>query len=155
MLLKRLDRALYNDGSLIATADGGLLIAHHGINGLRLIALRPDGSQRWERSLQQLTSGAPQLVAVGKEVYAVMKEGDVWWIDQKLGEAQRVLDGARLLTLPGNVRSVVTSSGTLIVDARGGRLVALDPSAGIWIDSNDTGPFDDLAGTGHNQHPQH
>ena len=71
-------------------------------------------------------------------MYAVTQEGDVWWIDQKLGEAQRVLDGTRLLTLPGSVRSVVTSGGTLIVDSRGGRLVALDPSAGIWVDSNDT-----------------
>ena len=88
-------------------------------------------------------------------MYAVTQEGDVWWIDQKLGEAQRVLDGTRLLTLPGSVRSVVTSGGTLIVDTRGGRLVALDPSAGIWVDSNDTSMFDDLAGTGHNQHPQH
>ncbi len=79
----------------------------------------------------------------------------MWLIDQQLGEAQRVLDGTRLLTLPGSVRSAVTSSGTLIFDARGGRLVALDPSAGIWVDPNDTGRFDELTGTGHNQHPQY
>jgi hypothetical protein len=90
-----------------------------------------------------------------KAVYAVTQEGDVWWIDQELGEAQRVLDGTRLLTLPGDVRSVVTAGGTLIADGRGGRLVALDPSAGIRLEPNDTGRFDELAGTGHNQHPQH
>ena len=154
-LLKQLDRTGYDQGSLIVTPDGGVIVAHNGANGRRLIALRPDGSLRWERSIQTITGSAPQLIAIKREVYAVTREGDVWWIDQKLGEAQRVLDGTRLLTLPGNVRSVVTSSGTLIVDARGGRLVALDPSAGIWVDSNGTGPFDDLAGTGHNQHPQH
>ena len=137
-LLKQLDRTGTNQGSLIVTPDGGVIVAHHGVNGRRLIALRPDGSLRWERSIQSLTGGAPHLISIKGEVYAVTQEGDVWWIDQKLGEAQRVLDGARLLNLPGNVRSVVTAAGTLIVDARGGRLVALDPSAGIWVDSNDT-----------------
>lgn len=154
-LLMQLDRAGYSQGGLIVTPDGGVIIAHQGVDGRRLLALRSDGSLRWDRSIQKITSGAPELIAIKGEMYAVTQEGDVWWIDQKLGEAQRVLDGTRLLTLPGSVRSVVTSGGTLIVDTRGGRLVALDPSAGLWVDSNDTSMFDDLAGTGHNQHPQH
>jgi hypothetical protein len=137
-LLKQLDRTGTNQGGLIVTPDGGVIVAHHGVNGRRLIALQPDGSLRWERSIQSITGGAPHLISIKGEVYAVTQEGDVWWIDQKLGEAQRVLDGTRLLTLPGSVRSVITAAGTLIVDARGGRLVALDPSAGIWVDSNDT-----------------
>jgi hypothetical protein len=153
-LLKQLDQAGHNQGSLIATPDGGVIVAHSGVSGRRLIALRPDGSLHWERSIQTITGSAPQLIEIKREVYAVTQEGDVWWIDQKLGEAQRVLDGTRLLALSGDVRSAVTSSGTLILDARGGRLVALDPSAGIWVDSNDTGLFDELAGTSHNQHPQ-
>jgi murein DD-endopeptidase MepM/ murein hydrolase activator NlpD len=139
-LLKRLDRVVYNDGSLIATGDGGLLIAHHSINVLRLIALRSDGSQRWERSLQQLTDGAPRLVASGQEVYAVTKEGDVWWIDQRSGEAQRVLDGTRLDNLPGQVRAFTTSRGNLIVDFRGGRIVALDPRVAVVADEADDRP---------------
>ena len=154
-LVKQLDRTGYNQGNLVVAPDGGVIVAHNGVNGRRLIALRPDGSLRWDRSIQTITGSAPQLIAIKNQVYAVTQEGDVWWIDQKLGEAQRVLDGTRLLTLPGNVRSVVTTSGTLIVDVRGGRLVALDPSAGIWVDSNDIGLFDELTGTGHNQHPQH
>jgi hypothetical protein len=133
-LLKLLDRVMYNDGSLIATAAGGLIISHHGVNGIRLIALRSDGSQRWERSLQQLTGGAPQLVVVGQEVYAVTKEGDVWWIDQRSGEAQRVLAGTRLENLPGSVRAFTTSRGGLIIDFRGGRIVALDPRVAVVAD---------------------
>ncbi len=154
-LFTQLDRAGYNQGSLIVAPDGGVIVAHNGVNGRRLIALRPDGSLRWDRSIQATTGSTPQLIAIKSQVYAVTQEGDVWWIDQKLGEAQRVLDGTRLLTLPGGVRSAVTSSGTLIFDARGGRLVALDPSAGIWVDSNDAGRFDELTGTGHNQQPQY
>ena len=119
-LLKQLDRTGSNQGSLIVTPDGGVIVAHHGVNDLRLIALRPDGSLRWDRSLHSLTGGAPHLRLIKGEVYAVTQEGDVWWIDQGLGEAQRVLDGTRLLTLPGSVRSVITAAGTLIVDARGG-----------------------------------
>jgi murein DD-endopeptidase MepM/ murein hydrolase activator NlpD len=134
MLVKQLDRLLYNDGSLLVTTDGGLLLAHHSLNDVRLIALRADGSLRWERSLQQLTKGAPQLVAVGQEVYAVTQEGDVWWIDQRSGEAQRVLAGTRLNNLPGPVRAFTTSRGNLIIDFRGGRLVALNPRVAVVAD---------------------
>ena len=126
-LLKEFDRMLYNDGSMLATLDGSLLLAHHGLRDVRLIALEPDGSLRWERSLQPLTQGAPQLVAIRDEVYAVTVEGDVWWIDQRSGEAQRVLDGERLENLPGPARVFTTSRGSLIFDFRGGRLVAFDP----------------------------
>ncbi len=139
-LLKQFDRMLYNDGSLIATSDGGLIMSHHGLNDIRLIALRADGSQRWERSIQQLTQGAPQLVAIRDEVYAVTVEGDVWWIDQRSGEAQRVLDGTRLDNLPGPVRAFVTARGNLIVDFRGGRIVALDPQAAVVADEADDRP---------------
>ena len=130
-LLKPLDRTGYGQGSLIAMPDGSVIIAHNGIAGRRLIALRPDGSLRWDRSIQEITDGAPQLIAINGQAYAVTQEGDVWWIDQKQGEAQRVLDGTRLLILPGNMRSAVTSRGTLIFDARGGRLIALDPRVAI------------------------
>ncbi len=130
-LLKLLDPIGYGQGSLIAMPNGGVIIAHNGVAGRRLIALQPDGSLRWDRSIHEITSAAPQLIAIEDQVYAVTQEGDVWWIDQKLGEAQRVLAGKRLLILPGAVRSAVTSHGTLIFDARGGRLIALDPSAAI------------------------
>ena len=126
-LLKLLDRTGQGQGSLVATGDGGVIMAHNGMNGRRLIALWPDGSLRWDRSVQELTGGAPHLVLVKDEVYAVTQEGDVWWIDQELGAAQRILDGARLLTLRGSARSFITSDGTLIIDARGGRLIAFDP----------------------------
>jgi outer membrane protein assembly factor BamB len=136
-LLKLLDRTGYTQGGLIVTPDGGVMIAHSGVDGRRLIALRPDGSLRWDRSIQQITGEAPHLIVIKDDVYAVTQEGDVWWIDQKLGEAQRVLDGTRLLTLPGGVQSVVLPDGTLILDARGGRLIALDPHAGIILEVED------------------
>jgi outer membrane protein assembly factor BamB len=126
-LLKLLDRTGTTRGSMIALPDGGVLLAHNGTSGRRLIALNPDGTLRWDRSIQRLTDEAPQLVNIDGEVYAVTPEGDVWWIDQAWGDAQRVLDGTRWETLPGRFRSVVASDGTLIFDARGGRLIALDP----------------------------
>lgn len=139
-LLKLLDRTGYTRGSLIVTPDGGVLLAHNGVDGRRLIALRPDGSLRWDRSIQHVTGDAPHLILIKEDVFAVTQEGDVWWIDQKLGEAQRVLDGTRLLTLPGGARSVVTADGTLIFDARGGRLIALDPRAAIIPETADDLP---------------
>ncbi len=138
-LLRQFDRASFGADSLVATSDG-VIIAHNGVNGRRLIALRLDGSPRWDRSIQAVTGSAPQLISIKGEVYAVTKEGDVWWIDQKLGEVQRVLDGTRPLTLSGRVRSVVTARGTLIFDARGGRLIALDPHAAIIPEIDDARP---------------
>lgn len=140
-IVKELDRVVYGEGQVIAAPagalKGGLILAHHGVNGRRLIALRPDGALRWERSIQRITGSAPQLVVIDDEVYALTEEGDVWWIDQRTGEAQRVLDGTRWLTLSGEVRSVVTAEGTLIFDARGGRLVALNPAQAIMAEPAD------------------
>jgi outer membrane protein assembly factor BamB len=154
-VVQSLDRVVYNDGSLVTTSDGGVMLAHHGINGIRLIALRPDGSLRWVRSIQQLTRGAPQLVVVRNEVYAVTQEGDVWWIDQRSGEAQRVLAGARLNNLPGLVHVFATLRGNLVIDFRGGRLVTLDPQAAVVADEADeqTRSFDEFRITDNNQHP--
>ena len=139
-LLKSFDQTGYSPGSLIVMSDGGVIMAHDGVAGRRLIALRPDGSLRWDRSIQQITGSAPQLSLIEDQVYAVTQEGDVWWIDQQRGEAQRVLDGTRLLTLPGAGRSVVTANGTLIFDARGGRLIALDPHAAIMPEADPRRP---------------
>ncbi len=143
-ILKLLDQTRYGRGSLAVTSSGSVFVAHNGINGRRLIALWPDGSLRWDRSIQALTNSAPQLAVVKGEVYAVTQEGDVWWIDQEWGEAQRILDGTRWLTLPGSVRSFVTSAGTLILDARGGRLVAFDPQAVPVLRVEPPGLFDDF-----------
>jgi murein DD-endopeptidase MepM/ murein hydrolase activator NlpD len=136
-LLKLLDRTAAGQGSLVVTSDGGVIVAHNGANDRRLMALRPDGSLRWDRSIRAVTGGAPHLVSIKSEVYAVTPEGGVWWIDQQRGEAQRVLDGVRLLSLAGGAHSVVTADGTLIFDARGGRLIALDPSAAIVPEAAD------------------
>lgn len=126
-VVKTFDRVLLGEGQVIAAPTGGLILAHHGIGGPRLIALRPDGSLRWEWSLQPWTSSAPRLITARGEVYAATQEGDVWRIDQQTGAGQRVLDGTRLLALPGKRQLFVTAYGTLISDARGGRLVAVAP----------------------------
>jgi murein DD-endopeptidase MepM/ murein hydrolase activator NlpD len=139
-LLKLLDRTGYTRGSVIALPDGGVMIAHEGADGRRLIALRSDGSLRWDRSLPRLTSAAPHLIVIKDAVYAVTSEGDVWWIDQRSGDAQRVLDGARWLTLSGAIRAIAAADGTLVFDARGGRLIALDPQAGIIPEAEDDYP---------------
>ena len=79
-------------------------------------------------------------MVVGKEVYAVTVEGDVWWIDQRSGAAQSVLDGTRLNYLPGPVRAFAASRGSLIVDFRGGRIVAFNPQAAVVADEVDDRP---------------
>ncbi len=139
-LVKLLDRAVYSEGSLITAWDGSVIVAHHGIIDRRLIALNPDGTLRWEKSIAVLTTQAPELIAVGRRVYAVTAEGDVWWIDPQTGDTQRLLDGQRLDFLPGRMRILTTRLGTLIIDFRGGRIIALDPRAALVPEEQELRP---------------
>ena len=139
-LIRPLDRRTYDDGSLVTAWDGSVIVAHHGVDDRRLMAFNPDGSLRWERSIATLTAGAPELIAVGRRVYAVTAEGDVWWIDSQSGATQRVLAAQRLQSLPGRARVFTTDYGVLIIDFRGGRLLALDPRAAIPPPERDAQP---------------
>jgi outer membrane protein assembly factor BamB len=145
-LLKPLDRQTHNDGSLVTAWDGTVIVSHHGVIDRRLLAFNPDGTLRWERSIAALTAQAPELVAVGRRVYAVTTEGDVWWIDPQTGDTQRVLHGHRLDSLPGQIHILVTNLSTLIIDYRGGRLIALDPRRAVTSIEQDDVPQRDAPG---------
>ncbi len=139
-VIKALDRQMFDGGSLVTAWDGTIIIAHHGANDLRLMAFTPAGVLRWENSIAALTARAPELIKVGREVYAATTEGDLWWIDAQTGEAQRVLDGSRLDLLPGDIRAVTAASNLTIIDFRGGRLIALDPQQAITPEEPDDRP---------------
>ncbi len=139
-VIKTLDRQMVDDGSLITTWDGTIIVAHHGASDLRLMAFNPDGSLRWENSIASLTARAPELIKVGRQVYAATAEGDLWWIDAQTGEAQRVLDGQRVYSLPGQVHAVTTAYDRAIIDFRGGRLIAIDPQKAVKLEEPDNRP---------------
>jgi len=126
-----LDDALLTDGQVVAAYDGTLLMAHHSYTDRRLIALDPDGSLRWDRSVQGLGRTLPQMMVIGRRVYAVTSNGDVLSIDLATGESQRVFDGGGLTFLGGRLWVQLLPNGRLAFDFRGGRLIALDPRAAL------------------------
>lgn len=128
-----LDDARFTDGQVVAAYDGTLLVAHRGYTDRRLIALNPDGSLRWDRSVQALGRTLPQLVVIGRSVYAVTADGDVLLIDPATGESRRVFDGGGLTFLGGRMWAQPLPNGRLAFDFRGGRLIVLDPRAALPV----------------------
>ncbi len=132
-LVRPLDDARFTDGQVVTADDGTLLVAHRGYSDRRLIALNADGSLRWERSVQGLGRSLPQLVKLGRQVYAVTSTGDVLLIDLATGESRRVFDGGGLTFLSGQLWAQVLPNGRLAFDFRGGRLIVLDPRAALPV----------------------
>jgi len=132
-LVLPVDDAHFTDGQVVAAYDGTLLVAHHGYANRRLIALNPDGSLRWDRSIQGLGRALPQLIAIGRSVYAVTSDGDVLLIDLATGESRRVFDGGGPTFVAGHMWAQPLPNGRLAFDFRGGRLIVLDPRAALPV----------------------
>ena len=132
-LVLPLDDARFADGQVVAAHDGTLLAVHRGLADRRVIALNPDGSQRWDRSVQGVGRALPQLVVMGRNVYAVTSNGDVLLIDLETGESQRVFDGGGLTFLSGRLWALPLPNGRLAFDFRGGRLIVIDPRAALPV----------------------
>jgi murein DD-endopeptidase MepM/ murein hydrolase activator NlpD len=127
--LRPLDAASYTDGQIVAAPDGTLLVAHRGRYDWRLIALNPDGTFRWDRSIADLDRTLPRLIAIGQQAYAVTHAGEVLLIDMTSGDARRIFDGGGRLSLPGEAWAFETRSGRMVFDFRLGTLVGFDPAA--------------------------
>ncbi|MCB0216409.1 MAG: M23 family metallopeptidase [Chloroflexi bacterium] len=130
-LLRPLPRAGLEGGSELALPDGsGILISHGGIGDARLVCLDADGRLRWERSTRALTARGrvPQLLAQADRLLLATEQGDLLQLDPLGGEAIRVHDAGRGRREPGVLRLAGGLSGQpLLIDARAGWLLALDP----------------------------
>ncbi len=130
-LLLPLDSGSVGAGSIVAASDGTLIISRRSFADRRLIALNPNGTLRWDRSVADLGRNAPSLVTIGQNTYAITLDGDVLLIDIQTGAAQRIFDGGSNLSVAGEPWGIPAGSGLLIFDFRGGTLVAFDPMAAI------------------------
>jgi outer membrane protein assembly factor BamB len=125
-LVLPLDRDAFNTGRIITTEDGTLLVTHRGLSDQRIIALKPDGSLKWDRSVAELGRDLPRLITLDRQVYAITLDGDVLRIDPQTGAAWRLFDGGSNLSLPGEAWAVA-ANGRLVFDFRGGTIVGFDP----------------------------
>ena len=100
-LVLPLDDARFPESNLVLADDGTLIIAHRGYSDRRLIAVNPDGTLRWDRSVMSFGRAVPHLIAIGRNVYAVTANGQVLLIDTTTGAARSIFDGGAPTFLPG------------------------------------------------------
>ena len=132
-LLKPLDPSVFETGFIAALPDGGVIVSHRGEFARRLIALNADGTLRWDWAIAGLGTGMPKLLVHGDQVYAVVADGDVLTIDAATGDVRRVFDGGGTARLAGETFATLTPDGRLLLDFRGGSIVALDPEAAVEV----------------------
>jgi outer membrane protein assembly factor BamB len=125
-LLLALDPSTFEIGRAVATAEGGLIVAHRSSLDRRLIALNADGTLRWDRSVEALGRGLPRLLTLGGEVYAMTIDGDVLSIDTTSGDARAVFDGGSGTRLEGEGWAFATADGRLLFDFRSGDIIGLN-----------------------------
>ena len=130
-LLYALPRAFSTLGHAVALPDGGLLVAHLDLSDKRLIALNADGTLRWERSISRIVLGLPRLFVIDDNVYGVLRDGDVVSIDAASGEVRRIFDVGTRDPLPGETWAFASGADRILIDYRGGSIVAFDPQIAL------------------------
>ena len=130
-LLVPLDPGAVETGDIVALPDGGVLVAHRGLITQRLIALNADGTLRWDRSTLGIGRAPPQLIVSGGRLYAFTAEGDVLLIGLSDGEAWRVFESGNGTRLNGENWALIMAGDRVLLDFRGGMIVAVDPQAAV------------------------
>ena len=126
-LLLPLDPGAPGSSRIAATGDGGAIVSHVASAGRRLIGIDAGGALRWDRSIADLDGRIARLLTSGDRVYAMLDDGDILAIDARDGEARRILDAGSGEQLGGEAWAFATEGGRLLLDFRGGMMVAVDP----------------------------
>ncbi len=124
--------ALLEVGSSLVLPEGrGLVISHRGSRSSSLVMLDAEGRLLWERDATRLQALArpAQLLLHGGSLLASTERGEVFEIDPASGDAHWIFDPGRLPRLPGQGIVLGAESGPLLMDFRGGELMAWDPPA--------------------------
>lgn len=129
-LLYKLPRAYPGPGDIVALPDGGILFAHGNLQDQRLLALDSDGQLRWQRSIARLPTSLLRVLMVGEYPYAVMYDGDVYAIDAVDGALTHIFDAGSRNPFAGTPWAVA-SGDQILIDFRGGNIVALDPQRAL------------------------
>jgi hypothetical protein len=121
---------------------GGALALHRDVAGTWLVALRADGSLRWQRSISGLVRGGSHLLALDDSVLLVSQQRhfsssdlSVYAVDLGSAQLARVLtagdrsaatQGAWVAALDGDHALLhLASTGTIALDVKAARHAAL------------------------------
>ena len=125
-LIYPLDAGVVATSDGIGLADGTLVISHRGAFDQRLIWIGPEGSVAWDRSVARIGRQPPKLFRAAGRAYALTADGDILYIDPLGGDARRVFEAGNGARLAGSAWVLPTAEDRIVLDFRGGMLVALD-----------------------------
>jgi len=120
-------------GDLLALPDGTVLMTHADGRDRRLIALRPDGTLRWDRSYAAAIPGTPRLLLLGGQPYALFRHGGIslnritlYAIDPSSSELTRLFSGGTENYGSDTVSAFALDEEHLAMGIRGAGVLALD-----------------------------
>lgn len=136
-LIYSLPKGILKWGDIVPVVDEGLLVVHADPNDRRLLALSPDGSLLWERSLVNLPSGKVQLLEVNNQAYLLVQQVTssanniaIYAIDTDRAEMMLIFKGGTRtpVTNPNATWAYTIDEDTILINIGGGGLAAFNPS---------------------------
>jgi hypothetical protein len=123
------------DGDIAPLPAGGLLAVHVDKYDKRLIALNPDGSLRWERSIAAFSPERARLLMFDGQMYVALQRDAresnlvmLFLIDTDSAELSYLFTGgSRRNSSPADTWAGAIGDEYILLNIGGGRLVALDP----------------------------
>jgi len=126
--------------NLLMLDNGDLLIVHVDGKDRRLIALNPDGSQKWERSIQDIPMGEWELIHQGEKPYlfvshagSTMTEIDLYEINMETGALTYLFHGGNRQSYTRGVWIASMGDILWLINVGGGPLVGFDPQIAAEI----------------------
>lgn len=135
-----LPRGKPNLGNIIPLSDGGLLLFHVDSNDRRLIALNPDLTLRWERSIKGFTLGELKLAIQGELGYLLWSHStsggnqvNLYAINLESAELIHILVGGTRVSYSRQNWLVPVGENLLFVNIGMGPLGMFDPLEALNI----------------------
>jgi murein DD-endopeptidase MepM/ murein hydrolase activator NlpD len=123
-------------GDMVALPTGELMVAHADTADSRLIVLRPDGTVRWERSIDDIHDGRPTLLLVAGRPYLLFERDTnyaadiaLFAVDLARKELVRIFDGGARNPQPDQTWAQALGPNDLVLNLAGGHVVLLDVTA--------------------------
>jgi murein DD-endopeptidase MepM/ murein hydrolase activator NlpD len=127
-------------GDMVLLPDGGVLVAHTDRSDKRLIAMKPDGSLRWQRSIAAGLQGYGRLLVAGGRPYllaqndaASARDVSIFSVDLEAAELVRIFAGGSRGSLFDDQWAFALADGRILVDMAGIGMALLDPEAALQI----------------------
>jgi murein DD-endopeptidase MepM/ murein hydrolase activator NlpD len=128
---------------LVSRSDGGFLLVHTDRADRRLLAVDPDGSLIWERSLAALPRGELRFVSLVEAAYLMnFQTGstgiqvDLYSINQESKTLTHILVGGSRLSYNRDVWMMPMSTDRILINIGGSAFFAFDPQSALSMISS-------------------